>query len=112
MSMTTWTLGVLVLVMIAIPVVRHSLRRLPSSGGNLRALELLGQLSLGPRERVVLVRANDRVLVLGVTQHQVTLLNQLDNLPQTDSPALPLPASAGFANLLRDTLSSYTGRRP
>lgn len=112
MSMTTWTLGVLVLVMIAIPVVLHSLRRLPLSGGNQRALELLGQLSLGPRERVVLVRANDRVLVLGVTQHQVTLLNQLDNLPETDSSALPLPASAGFSNLLRDTLSSYTGRRP
>lgn len=112
MSMTTWALGVLVLVMVAIPVVLHSLRRLPMAGANPRALELLGQMSLGPRERVVLVRAQDRVLVLGVTQHQVTLLNQLDNLPQADTAALPLPATAGFANLLRDTLSSYTGRRP
>lgn len=109
--MTTWALGVLVLVMVAIPIVLASLRKLPSRRTSPYALELMGQLSLGPRERVVLVRADDRVLVLGVTQHQVTLINQLDNLPQATLSAQPLPPAAGFAHLLRDTLSSYTGRR-
>ncbi len=110
--MSTWTLGVLVLVLIAMPLVLHALRRAPSRAAHGVSLELLGQLPLGQRERVVLVRTNDQVLVLGVTQHHIALLNQLDHTaaPCTASSRTALPV--GFAQLLRTTLSGYTGRQP
>ena len=111
MSFSSWSLGVLVLVAIAIPLVMNSLRRAPSRQAGPWRLEVLSQLSVGTRERVMLVRAADRVLLLGVTGQQISLLNQLDGLPAELLTQTPPPAT-GFAHLLRDTLASYTGRQP
>lgn len=41
-------------------------------------LTLEGQLALGPRKSVVLVRFLNKVLVLGVTESQINLLTQVD----------------------------------
>lgn len=109
--MSTWTWGVLVLVLIAVPIVLQALRRMPGRPTHGVSLELLGQLPLGPRERVVLVRTDDHVLVLGVTQHNVSLLNQLERPAHASEATNAVPAATGFAQLLRTTLSSYTGRR-
>lgn len=109
--MSSWTWGVVVLVLIAVPAVLHSLRRVNGRTGHGIPLELLGQLSLGPRERVVLVRTDNQVLVLGVTQHAISLLNQLERPTDQGGGAIAQPVPTGFAQLLRTTLSSYAGRQ-
>jgi flagellar biogenesis protein FliO len=111
MSFSSWILAVLALVAIAIPLVLHSARRLPIRNPSAFRLELLGQLPFSPRERVVLVRAADRVLLLGVTQQQVTLLNQFDNLPLDEAAVADAVRPTGFAGLLREAVALHTGRR-
>lgn len=72
-------------------------------------LRILGVTAVGPRERVVLLEAGDKILMLGVTPNNVRTLHVFarDELPIT--PAAPaFPAAASFAERLRQTLK---GRR-
>ena len=48
---------------------------LPGDGG---ALRLLAQLPVGRNERLVLARLNQRCYLLGVTEHNITLLRELE----------------------------------
>jgi len=70
---------------------------------NLLILE--GQLSLGPKRGVVLVRFLNKVMVLGVTEHSINLLTEIDDnhdretdfaaaLDKADPPADPPAASS------------------
>jgi flagellar protein FliO/FliZ len=43
------------------------------------ALTFEGQLSLGPRKSVVLVRFLNKVMVLGVTEQSINLLTEIDD---------------------------------
>ena len=67
---------------------------------------LLGQLGVGRNERLVLVRLEQRCYLLGVTEHQITLLRELDDeeaagwLRESDNT----PASPGFLEVLGETL--------
>ncbi len=61
-------------------------------------LKLEGQLALGPRRSVVVVRYLNKRLVLGVTETSINLLTEME--PGHD------PESADFA----DTLARQTGR--
>ena len=67
------------LVLALVPVAVWALRRLrglgPARGE--RALAVVDQLALGPRERVLVLRAGERLLVLGTTPQQVSLLCEL-----------------------------------
>jgi flagellar protein FliO/FliZ len=99
MASTAWSVLMLLLVLALIPLVLWSLKRIQNfqpPGLGPRPLALAGQLALGARERVVLVRVQDRLLVLGVTPQQVTLLCEGD--PAALPPA---PAAADFGALLR-----------
>ena len=42
-------------------------------------LVILNQLYLGPKQRVVVVKAKNRQIMLGVTQSQITYLTDLDD---------------------------------
>lgn len=93
-----WSLLVLVVVAASIPLALQAFKRLQQggAGGGARLLQVVAQLPLGPRERVVLVRVHDRALVLGVTAQQVTLLSEAD--------AASLPGGAvppDFGGILR-----------
>ena len=83
MASLAWSFLMLVLVIALIPGSLWLLKRVQQirPGGNQapRAMEVLAQLSLGPRERLVTVRVADRVLVLGVTAHSVTLVTPLED---------------------------------
>jgi flagellar protein FliO/FliZ len=67
---------------------------------------LLAQIGVGRNERIVLVRLEQRCYLLGVTEHQITLLRELDGeeaagwLRDSDS----LPASPGFMEVLGEAL--------
>lgn len=52
-------------------------RRLPGLSG--RHMRLIEALPLGPKRMICLVRVRDRVLVVGATDAQVTLLHTIDD---------------------------------
>jgi len=83
-------------------------------GGN-GPLGLVAGLSLGPRERIVVIHADDRYLVVGITAQQMTLLANLDTWPDShESPANGASGStlgSQFARLLRRT-ESHDANRP
>ena len=80
MQSMAWSLMMLLLVLALIPAVLWVVKRLQTIQpyGAPRQLEILSQLALGPRERVLLVRVQEQVLVLGATAQQITLLGQAD----------------------------------
>jgi flagellar biosynthetic protein FliO len=59
-------------------------------------LDVLDSKSLGPNRSVYVVRAGDKRLVLGVTQHQITALAELDAEPAA-SAALEIDEDLPFA---------------
>lgn len=87
---------VLVFVLLLIPIAIWLLKKLgagvPASHAGLR---VIGQLPLGPRERIVIVEAGDRWLLLGVTAAQI---NRVGTLPKGELPAAQTPQA--FATLL------------
>jgi flagellar protein FliO/FliZ len=60
----------------------------PRAGGA-RALRLVGQLSLGPRERVVIVEVADRWLLLGVASGSISRLGSVPKGETGGAPAAP-----------------------
>lgn len=93
-------------VALAYYVTRFLARRLPGLGG--RHLRLLEQLPLGHNRAVCLVEVAGEVLVLGVTEHQVSLLRAVDDpdlaaalAAGAAAPGATWPAGGGFATLLR-----------
>jgi flagellar protein FliO/FliZ len=46
--------------------------------GKHSGLTFMGQLPLGPKRSVVLVRFLNKVMVLGVTEHSINLLTEID----------------------------------
>ncbi len=85
-SIVTMILG-LVIVLAAFYGLLHLLKRLQSQGASGQAkLNVIGAVSVGPRERVVLVEIGERVLVLGVAPGHV---GTLDHLPSAAVPRNP-----------------------
>lgn len=89
----------LVVILFVLYGALHMLRRLQqgnqSPGTNLK---VLSATAVGPRERVVLVAAGKRVLVLGVAAGRVNMLHVMEEgeipLPEPTKPQ-PLPDFAG-----------------
>jgi flagellar protein FliO/FliZ len=73
------------------------------------ALKVLGGLSVGPRERIVLVEVGETWLVIGVTASQVRTLHTMakGSLPDGLSNAAPTPFSGWLKEMMekrRDNL--------
>ncbi|HMM51121.1 MAG: flagellar biosynthetic protein FliO [Burkholderiales bacterium] len=94
------SLLVFLLVIAAIPATAWLLRRGQSLGvrGN-AGLGIAGALAVGPRERIALVRADARWLVVGITAQSITLLAELDGPPA--GLAATTTTASGFPELLR-----------
>lgn len=99
-----------VAVIVLIPLALAVLRRTQRFGGAHRGMvQLVGGMSLGPRERIAVVEVGGKWLVLGVTAQSVNVLTTLDSAPVG---AMPLPGSqpdnqpgagGAFARLLAQT---------
>jgi flagellar protein FliO/FliZ len=74
-----WSSVVLLLVIAAIPATLWLVRRMPGIGsqrhGKLRVVE---SLSIGPRERLVVVHTGKEYLLMGTAGQQLTLIKELD----------------------------------
>ncbi|MDA8362285.1 MAG: flagellar biosynthetic protein FliO [Gammaproteobacteria bacterium] len=99
----------LVLVLLVIVAAAWIMRRFghlqTAAGGGLR---IVGGLSLGPRERAVLIQVGERQILLGVAPGRIQTLHVLDQIlsgtPQSAAPA------QGFAARLASVLKQ--GQRP
>lgn len=75
----------LLLVLALIPAALWLLKRLsPTQNAQVAGLKVVAQLPLGPRERVVVLEAGDRWLLLGVTSAHIT---RIGTLPKGELPA-------------------------
>ena len=69
-------------------------------------IQLLAAFPIGPRERLLVVRMQDRILALGHTPSHISLLAELDDFePMANSGSLP----SGFAGQLMTLLSGKNG---
>jgi len=81
----------LLLVLGAVIAAGRLARRVRGMGGSgSSALQVLGQLSLGARERALLIRVGDRQLLIGVAPGSVRTLHVFDErLPVTQTSSSP-----------------------
>ena len=89
-------LGSLLLVVALIVGLAWALRRLQfARTGGTQLIQVVAQLPLGPRERVVLVRIGEHQALLGVGPGGVTSLQLLDAAIAPVANAAAVPAGAG-----------------
>ena len=95
----------LALVVVVIFAIAWAMRRMvPGVGGGTGMLRVIAALPLGPRERLLLVEAGGKQLLLGVTAQQVNTLHCFD-----EPLALPATGQGGeFATRLREMLTPGT----
>ncbi|MFA7666343.1 MAG: flagellar biosynthetic protein FliO [Burkholderiaceae bacterium] len=104
------SLLIFVLILAAIPASAWLLRRSQALRiGAGASLDVVGAVAVGTRERIAIVRADRKWLVVGVTPQTITLLAELDQAPDT-AGAVPgsLPATVGtarFVDLLKKSMS-------
>ncbi len=84
-----------VAVLAMIPLALWLLRRLQTPRSTRGPLAVVAGLALGPRERIVVVRAADRHLLVGITGQSMALLAELDRWP-----AEPAGGADAFASAL------------
>ncbi len=77
------TLLGLVLVLALIFVLTRVLRRMQGGfGGNSQLLSVISSLSLGARERVLLLKVADKHILVAATAQNITPLHVFDELPE------------------------------
>ena len=100
---TTWYgLVTLTLLVVLVAVILRVYKRMAGTGHSDGGIAVLAAKALGPREQVVVVQVQDRILVLGYTPSNIQLLTELDSFsaPQGGNAELP----SGFASLLHTAL--------
>ncbi len=115
---STWpSLLALALLFIGLPVALWLLRRTPGSlaTGRHAALTVVAAIAVGARERIAIVRAGPRWLVVGITGHTITTLAELDEAPGAPDQMAAASIHAGtgqFGQLLRSWSVRAGQRRP
>ena len=98
----------LLLVVGLIIALAWAMRRMRSFGGSSQdRIQLLGDRSLGPKERCVLVRVGDTDVLVGVAQGSVRTLHVFPVGANTEAPPAPVsdkPALPTFKDLLMRSL--------
>ncbi|WP_318421460.1 flagellar biosynthetic protein FliO [Photobacterium leiognathi] len=84
------TLASLLLVLVIIVFLAWLLKRMRVAGisGNDSGIKVVKQLAVGQRERVVLLQVGEEQMLVGITQHNISLLSKLDKpLTMDESPS-------------------------
>lgn len=89
-----FVLGLLALVLWGLRRMQHS----KAFGRKDAQLQLVDTLSVGPRQKIILLRVRDQELVVGVGPHGMTALGAPADVAAQASSAVP--PSAGFAQTL------------
>jgi flagellar biogenesis protein FliO len=67
-------------------------RRMRALGGGAGLVQVVSATALGARERVVVLRAHGRLLLVGVTAHNVSLIADLGTADAADAAPPPTPS--------------------
>lgn len=95
---TTWISAIVVLVLLGLAVWLARKRQLPGRSG--QGLYILKRLGLGQNRWLMVVRAGEKTLLMGVTSHTITCLAELSEKGwEQIVPAQP--GSGGFSDLLQ-----------
>ena len=96
----------LAFVVAAVYALAWLMRRLRNGvGANAPGLTVIAQVSLGARERAVLLRVGEQHLLLGVAAGSVRLLQEVTvTAAATGAPMAPAGERANFRELLRRSL--------
>lgn len=81
-SMILSLLMVLILIFVSALVLKRFQPQIKYAQG----LKVVTSLHLGPKEKLIVVQMGDKQLLLGVTAHQVTLIDTLDEPLEVGSP--------------------------
>jgi flagellar protein FliO/FliZ len=108
---------VLALILCASWLVRRFGKRSPLLAGAELAT-ILGRVHLSPKATLHFVRVDDKVLVIGVTQNNMSLITELEAIPapepgiedDLESAAPPSTGSGAFARQLRRDLERTSGK--
>lgn len=95
-SMLLSLLAVLILIVVAASLLKK-FHLSPQLG---KDLKVITSLHLGPKERLVVVEVNKKQLLLGVTAHNISVLQELEE-PLSPAQPLPVDLASGFSKLLR-----------
>lgn len=88
---------VIALIPVALSLVKRAHQLRPQRHG---VLNLVGALPVGPRERIAVVTAGEKWLVVGITPQSINLLAALDQAPDMPAEDARRTAGGGFAQLL------------
>lgn len=87
-------IAVIAMIPVALWLMKRAQVLRPGAAG---PLSIVAGLSMGPRDRIAVIHAGGRYLVVGITAQQMTLLAQLDQWPGSAPSGAALAAIAGAA---------------
>lgn len=90
----------LLMVLALIVVLALVLKRFQPGSKSVSGLKVVTSLHLTTRERLVVVQTGDKQLLLGVTAHQITLLDTLDT-PLEENAIIPAQLGQSFISMLK-----------
>ena len=92
----------LLMVLLIIVACAFILKRLQPKGFEQKGLKIVSSIQLGSKERLVVVQIGDKQKLLGVTPHQITLLDTLES-PLEISPPIVTELSHSIISLVKKT---------
>jgi flagellar protein FliO/FliZ len=103
------TLLGLVVVLALIFILARVLRRMQGSvGGGSQVMRVVSSLSVGTRERILLLSVADKHILVAATPQTISPLHVFDDMPEELLEAEP--EANGFANLLQSMSSGSVNR--
>jgi len=105
----------LILVVSLILALGWLAKRMPGFGratGGGNALRIVGSLTLGPRDRVVVVDVGGTQLLLGVGQNGMTTLHTLSEPLPVAQPSQGTPSLQNLATPFAQLLAKHLGKKP
>lgn len=105
----------LILVLLAAwLLLRWMNNRMPGmgSGGASRLVKVLDRVPVGKNSSILLLRVQDKVLLVAVTEHGAEKLCEFDDPDGLIAPDTPAGEVPGFAAVLKDTARKMMGKEP
>ena len=90
----------LLLVLVFIVACALVLKKFQPNGVKLAGMKMITSMHLGAKEKLVVVEVDNKQLLLGVTAHQITLIQTLENPIEVGQP-LTMDISQNIVKLLK-----------
>ena len=68
------------------------------------SINVLSSQMIMPKKFISVVKVEDKLLVLGVSENSITLLKELENTDELENPYLPAESKNSFVDLLKKNL--------